>query len=92
MNDFFHYNTDLAEFYQGYIGYTLQPLSANPFEILRGGGLETKNKNVWVGVREKNKMHGGALARKIKYVGGVGEKNEMWGRGSVKFSSPPPRP
>ena len=37
-------------------------LRAIPFEILRGGGgMETKNKNVWGVFREKNIMSGGGL-------------------------------
>ncbi len=31
-------------------------IRAIPFEILSGGGGETKNKNVWGGVRDKNKI------------------------------------
>ena len=49
-----------------------------PFEFLRGGRLETKTKNVWGAFGKKIKCMGGVGQ---KMWGGIGEKNKMWGAG-----------
>ncbi len=58
-------------------------LRAIPFDILRGGRLETKNKNVWGGIRRKIKCVWQCCSplrwEKIKCMGGVREKIKMCG-------------
>ena len=73
-------------------------------KIFKGYTIWDPEGAEWFGFCKKQKYGGGlvgwwvggGLGRivneiKIKYVGGgVSKKNKMWGRGSVKFSSPPP--
>ena len=60
-------------------------IRAISFKILRGGRMETKNKNMLGGVHQKNNM--GVQKKKCRRGGGLPEQNESGISNEIAFSS-----
>ncbi len=63
-------------------------MGAVPFDILRGGGIETKNKNAMVNVGKKS-MAGEICEKGKMWSGGLTEKKVLLGRQQRMFRNVP---